>query len=96
MIQLAGGLPSWRRNASQTNAWDDLAINPTLYNNNLRSFNAQDKFLLSDKYTAFYGITSQPLTMNFTCHGLAIFKDAVQIAQGNALTKWNVEAVVAQ
>ncbi|MBI4658087.1 MAG: immunoglobulin domain-containing protein [Verrucomicrobia bacterium] len=79
----------WRRASWMSDdARYGLALNPELYNQTLLRFNIQDKFRLSDKYAAFYGITSQSVDADFSCLGIKRLVDAAEIAQGNFFIHW--------
>jgi hypothetical protein len=67
----------------------DPATNPYLYNYKLADFNSADKYRLSDKYVALYGITTKIAPIDLTdCNSLHNFYGAAPIAQGNGIIHW--------
>lgn len=68
--------------------WDP-ARNIDLYNSRLADFNKADKYYLSDKYVALYGLTSSIAPIDLTsCSALTTFAFSAAIAQGNGINHW--------
>lgn len=68
--------------------WDP-ARNIDLYSSALADFNKADKYFLSDKYVALYGLTSSIAPIDLTsCSALTTFAFSEAIAQGNGINHW--------